>query len=50
MNIFNYFLSLSNEINRINSIINEAENKQDMYNPFWQQKPVTYVWIEKDTN
>lgn len=48
MNIFNYFLSLSEEINRINSVINEADNLKDKYNPFRQKKPVTYVWIENE--
>ena len=49
MNIRNYFLSLSDEINKINSIINQTVSDKDKYNPFLIHKYGTYVWIEKDT-
>ncbi len=50
MKIFNYFLSITDEINKLNSFINETENCKDLYNPFIDTIPKTYVWIEKEKN
>lgn len=48
MKIYNYFLSLSKEINKINDFITESQNYNDKYNPFNITKPMTIVWVEKE--
>lgn len=50
MKFFSYLNDIKIRINNINSFILNSQNYKDIYNPFLftENKPKTYVWIEKD--